>query len=162
MDEQAKCNPDMPIPLHYEPIRLSDSSPNQSSEDESHDVKAANQNASAKIQKVTSSNHGEKEALPDGQKRNRRSPENMGAKQVSLLKSTMPKNSWHVLSKTLLLRKAATVYYSLADQAIKDQKHGTALKNLRISMYCFSECLVYNNYLLSEYIETIAYYIMAS
>ncbi len=49
--------------------------------------------------------------------------------------------SWHQLSKSLLLRKASMSYYALAKEHMSVQKYGYALKHIRFALHCLGECL---------------------
>lgn len=62
--------------------------------------------------------------------------------QISVIKrSTLPRGTWHMLSKTLLLKKAAVVYLALAEKDATDGKYGQALRNITHALVCFCEYL---------------------
>ncbi|KAL8603667.1 hypothetical protein ACOMHN_017164 [Nucella lapillus] len=46
-------------------------------------------------------------------------------------------DSWHRLSKALLLRKASMANYILAGEFLSNKQPGTALKHLRYALHCF-------------------------
>ncbi len=54
-------------------------------------------------------------------------------------KSQTPSRTWHVLSKTLLLRKAAVAYHGLAEAALKQHRYGDVLKYGRLALQSFSK-----------------------
>ena len=61
-------------------------------------------------------------------------------KQVSVItRTTLPEGTWHVLSKTLLMRKAAVCYLALAEVKVNKHEYGTTLKYLRLALTCFCE-----------------------
>ena len=61
--------------------------------------------------------------------------------QVSLLNlnSALPSGTWHKLSKTLLLRKAAITYHVVAESRLAIGKYGHVLKYARLGLHCFGE-----------------------
>lgn len=105
--EQPKAfhNPNIAIPLRYEPLssRASNST-NKTSDPESGDHSATNQNC--------------------------------------LWKSgILPQSSWHVLSKVLLLKKAAIAYQGLAEVKVKSKEYDQVKHYVKLGLRCFGELL---------------------
>ena len=65
----------------------------------------------------------------------------VSANQSTLWKSgALPRNSWHILSKTLLLRKAAIAYRGLAEAQLRLQNFTACLQYVKNGLKCFGRC----------------------
>ncbi|XP_052773839.1 erythroid differentiation-related factor 1-like isoform X1 [Mya arenaria] len=113
VEEQAKCNSDEAIPLHYEPIRKNEKNANKNTKthtadpDTKYEVKV---DLDLQMTSVT----------PDSEVRDRKQDQ-----------------SWHVLSKGLLFRKAAFTFSALAKQALGSNNLLDLLKFLKLAFSCF-------------------------
>ena len=113
IDNQAKCDPNEAIPLHYQPIR-----------------KQANH---------TAANGKRSPSSPDPDAFGReQSPEPDLANQMTVFhRSLLPQGSWHRQSKSLLIRKAAIAYYGLTEAMMASDKYLLAWKHIRLALHCF-------------------------
>lgn len=121
VEEQAQCDPHKAIPLHYQPLKGDSSC-------------LAFPCTSIAV-----------DADFPYDEMNLSSQELLGAEGPLTLmgEQRSPQIRWQLLSKTLLLRKAAVVYYSQAKIKVAVEKYGLALKCIKKSLYCFGKCLKY-------------------
>ncbi|CAH1782614.1 unnamed protein product [Owenia fusiformis] len=116
-EEQAKCNPYEAIPMHYEPINKM----TVKSKDDPDGARLANHRGSSVDNEIST----------------RAGHEDLSSHAVSKLHLlSLPHNSWHTLSKFLLLKKAVLAYYGVVDSKLAIHEYGQAMKYLKISLKC--------------------------
>jgi len=113
-EEQAKCDPNKAIPLHYHPLH----------EQSSTTVTAAAPTLPPDVDMPVCSGHAQKDHSSD-----------------MLLCNAGPGSStavtWQVQLKALLLRKACIVCYNLAREQLTVHVYGAALNFARQAFHCF-------------------------
>ena len=122
-EEQASCNPNKAIPLHYTPLE-----------------KSSNATESQSFLSSECSLEGQTEVKHyEGGNLKMESCLQMAFMGLDQSTSSKP---WHNLSRGLLFRKAAITFAALLKSRMNTRDYKDALKYLRMSLYCFSE---YNN-----------------
>lgn len=120
-EEQAKCDPNKAIPLHYHPLHEKSSSSSAT----------AAPTLPPDVDMPACKGHAESDHSSD-----------------VLLCSPCCHSSmvtWQVQLKALLLRKACIVCYKLAREQLNSQVYGTALNFARQALYCFGEFEIANH-----------------
>lgn len=135
VEKQRRCNSDEAIPLHYEPLHKPTT--NVDSENKTNDPKFSEHTVESRGQAYELQKVGS-DSVPKGQ-------------------------SWHVLSKGLLFRKAAMVFSALSKKCLNDSSYADAFKYVKLAVYCFEamKCVIphkasENDYLLSALLGTCA------
>ena len=52
---------------------------------------------------------------------------------------SLPEGTWHKLSKTLMLKKAAIAYNGMCETSLAEMKFGKALKYANLGLMCIGE-----------------------
>ena len=126
VEPQKHCNPSEAIPLRYESL---DQTKNKKHSAIHREGLVANHSTSAKVSTNSDADTWSPDIDPSE-----------AHNQVSVFtRISLPVGSWHCLSKTLLLRKAAVSYYGLADCRMSAQKYGQSLKYIKLGLVCFGK-----------------------